>query len=121
MIELNKIHNEDCLEGMRKIPDGSIDMILCDLPYGTVKNMVIDGWKNKGESCTWDNKLDIEKLFIEYERVCRENANIILFLDMLGLEEGWYKFAYPLFEKDHFAKCLNTKSRIKLFEDLSFL
>ena len=35
MIELNKIYNEECLEGMKKIPDGSIDMILCDLPYGT--------------------------------------------------------------------------------------
>ena len=35
MIELNKIYNEDCLEGMKKIPDGSVDMILCDLPYGT--------------------------------------------------------------------------------------
>ena len=35
MIELNKIYNEDCLQGMKKIPDGSIDMILCDLPYGT--------------------------------------------------------------------------------------
>ena len=32
-MEVNKIYNEDCLEGMKKIPDGSIDMILCDLPY----------------------------------------------------------------------------------------
>ncbi|ALM64058.1 DNA methylase [Lactococcus phage 936 group phage PhiL.6] len=35
MIELNKIYNEECLEGMKQIPDGSVDMILCDLPYGT--------------------------------------------------------------------------------------
>ena len=33
MMEENKIYNEDCLEGMKKIADGSIDMILCDLPY----------------------------------------------------------------------------------------
>ena len=32
MIELNKIYNEDCVEGMKRIPDGSVDMILCDLP-----------------------------------------------------------------------------------------
>lgn len=32
-MEVNKIYNEDCLEGMKKIPDGVIDMILCDLPY----------------------------------------------------------------------------------------
>ena len=40
-MELNKIYNEDCLEGMKKIPDKSIDMILCDLPYGTT-------------ACKWD-------------------------------------------------------------------
>jgi len=34
-IELNRIYQMDCLEGMKLIPDGSIDMILCDLPYGT--------------------------------------------------------------------------------------
>ena len=32
---MNTIYNEDCLEGMKRIPDGSVDMILCDLPYGT--------------------------------------------------------------------------------------
>lgn len=36
MIELNKIYNEDCLEGMKKIPDGSVDCIVCDLPYGVL-------------------------------------------------------------------------------------
>ena len=35
LIELNKIYNEDCIEGMKKIEDKSIDLILCDLPYGT--------------------------------------------------------------------------------------
>lgn len=34
-MELNKIYNEDCLEGMKRIPDGSVDCIICDLPYGT--------------------------------------------------------------------------------------
>lgn len=37
-LEINKVYNEDCLEGMKKIKDKSIDMILCDLPYGTTKN-----------------------------------------------------------------------------------
>ena len=31
-MELNRIYNEDCLEGMKRVPDGSVDMILCDLP-----------------------------------------------------------------------------------------
>jgi len=34
LLELNKIHHGDCLELMKDIPDGSVDMILCDLPYG---------------------------------------------------------------------------------------
>ena len=37
-LDLNKIYNEDCLEGMKRIDDKSIDMILCDLPYGTTQN-----------------------------------------------------------------------------------
>ena len=37
MIESNKIYNEDCLEGMKRIPDKSVDMILADLPYGTTR------------------------------------------------------------------------------------
>lgn len=127
MLPINKIYNMDCLEGMKKIPDGSVDMILCDLPYGTVKNMAIDGWKNKGESCTWDNKLDIEKLFIEYERVCRENANIILFSqepytsELRSYKAENIEFAYPLiWKKDHFANALIAKKApLSYFEDLS--
>ena len=49
MIELNKIYSEDCLEGMTRIPDGSVDMILCDLPYGTT-------------SCKWDSVIPLSKL-----------------------------------------------------------
>ena len=40
MIELNKIYNQDCLEGMKYIDDKSIDMILCDLPYGNGKTSI---------------------------------------------------------------------------------
>ena len=52
MLEINKIYNKDCLEGMKQIDDKSIDMILCDLPYGTPRNkwdeiipfMESEGW-----------------------------------------------------------------------------
>ena len=37
MIELNKIYNEDCLEGMKRIPDGSVDLVLTDPPYNIGK------------------------------------------------------------------------------------
>ena len=65
MIELNKIFNEDCLEGMKKIPNGSVDMILCDLPYGTT-------------ACKWDTIIPFKPLWEQYERVIKDNGAIVL-------------------------------------------
>jgi len=65
MIEINKIYNEDCLEGMKRIPDKSVDMILCDLPYGTT-------------ACKWDSILPLDKLWNEYKRVLKPNGVILL-------------------------------------------
>ena len=61
----------DCLEEMKKIPDNSIDCIICDLPYGVL---------NKGnESAQWDNVIPFDLLWKQYERVIKENGAIILF------------------------------------------
>ena len=64
-MELNKIYNEDCLEGMKKIPDKSVDMILCDLPYGTT-------------ACKWDTIIPFELLWEQYERIINDNGAIVL-------------------------------------------
>ena len=56
----------DCLEVMKDIPDKSIDMILCDLPYGTTKNK-------------WDSIIPLDKLWQEYERIIKDNGCIALF------------------------------------------
>lgn len=66
MIELNKIYNEDCLEGMKRIPDGSVDCIICDLPYGTT-------------ACKWDSIIPFDKLWEQYKRIAKPNAAILLF------------------------------------------
>lgn len=63
MIEL---FNEDCLEGMKRIPNGSIDMILCDLPYGTT-------------ACKWDIIIPFEDMWKQYERIIKDNGAIVLF------------------------------------------
>jgi site-specific DNA-methyltransferase (adenine-specific) len=65
-LELNKIYNMDCLEGMKFIPDKSIDMILCDLPYGTT-------------ACKWDTIIPFEPLWKQYERIIKDNGAIVLF------------------------------------------
>ena len=71
MIELNKIYNEDCLEGMKRIPDGSVDCIVCDLPYEVLN-------KNNA-NVQWDRIIPFEPLWEQYERVTKDNAAIILF------------------------------------------
>ena len=65
-MEINKIYHGDCLELMTQINDNSIDMILCDLPYGVTKNK-------------WDSGIDLSDLWIQYKRITKENAAIILF------------------------------------------
>lgn len=64
-MKLNKIYNEDCIEGMKKIEDKSIDMILCDLPYGTTRNK-------------WDTIIPLDKLWEEYNRIIKDNGAIVL-------------------------------------------
>lgn len=67
MLELNKIYNEDCLIGMQNIDDKSIDMILCDLPYGQTA-------RNK-----WDTVIPFEDLWNQYNRIIKDNGAIVLF------------------------------------------
>lgn len=64
-MRLNTIYNEDCLEGMKRIPDKSVDMILCDLPYG------VTDYK-------WDIIIPFEPLWEQYERVIKDNGAIVL-------------------------------------------
>ena len=61
----NSIHLGDCLELMKDIPDKSIDMILCDLPYGTT-------------ACKWDTIIPFDKLWEQYERIIKPNGAIVL-------------------------------------------
>lgn len=63
-MDLNRIYNEDCLEGMKRIPNKSVDMILCDLPYGTT-------------ACSWDTIIPFEPLWEQYERVIKDNGAIV--------------------------------------------
>ena len=56
----------DCLEKMKDIPDKSIDMILCDLPYGTT-------------ACKWDTIIPFEPLWEQYKRIIKDNGAIVLF------------------------------------------
>lgn len=63
-----QLYNDDCLEVMKNIPDNSVDMILCDLPYGITRNK-------------WDSIISLDKLWEQYKRVTKENSAICLFAD----------------------------------------
>ena len=56
----------DCLELMNDIPNKSIDLILCDLPYGTT-------------DCKWDTIIPFDKLWKQYNRIIKDNSAILLF------------------------------------------
>lgn len=62
---VNKVIQGDCLDVMQYIPDKSVDMILCDLPYGTTQNK-------------WDSVIDLSRLWIEYERIIKDDGAIVL-------------------------------------------
>ena len=66
-IENYKLYNGDCLEVMKDIPNKSVDMILCDLPYGVTA-------RNK-----WDTVIPFDKLWEQYNRIIKDNGAIVLF------------------------------------------
>src|SRR5574344_1237985 len=64
--ENSMLFNKDCIEVMKEIPSKSVDMILCDLPYGTTK-------------CKWDIIIPFDKLWEQYNRIIKDNGAILLF------------------------------------------
>lgn len=68
---LGTIYNEDCLEGMKRIPDGSVDAIICDLPYGVLHR--------NNPHAQWDRMIPMELLWEQYLRIAKEHAPILLF------------------------------------------
>ena len=85
MIKNGKFWLGDCLELMKNIPDGSVDMILCDLPYGTT-------------ACKWDTVIPFEPLWEQYWRVAKPNAAIVLTASqpftsaLISSQMDWFKY-----------------------------
>ncbi|SDM15287.1 DNA-methyltransferase [Sediminibacillus halophilus] len=64
-LEKNTIYNNECIQGMKRIDDNSIDMILCDLPYGTTQ-------------CKWDEIIPFDELWKQYKRIIKDHGAIVL-------------------------------------------
>lgn len=65
-LELNRVYQMDCLEGMKLIPDKSLDLILCDLPYGKLSHK-------------WDSVIPADLLWRQYKRIIKDNGAVVLF------------------------------------------
>ena len=71
IIEINKLHYGNCMELMKEIPDKSVDCIICDLPYEVLNKSNVNA--------QWDRIIPFEPLWLQYERVIKDNGAIILF------------------------------------------
>lgn len=108
---LNEVYQADCLEKMKDIPDKSIDMILCDLPYGTTQN-------------AWDCDIPLDELWYEYKRIIKPNGVIALtshsvFTAKLILsQEKLFKYKW-VWEKSKSTNFLNAKKQpLRKHEDI---
>ena len=86
-----KIYNEDCIEGMKRITDGSVDAIICDPPY-------------QSTDCAWDVRLPLEEMWLEFKRVTKENGAIVLFsqlpfaVDLINANRKMFRYEYVWFK-----------------------
>jgi site-specific DNA-methyltransferase (adenine-specific) len=110
-IERNNIYHGDCLEVMKYIPDNSVDMVLCDLPYEI-------------SFCKWDKMIDMNLLWKQYNRIVKENGAILLFgqqpftskLIMSNLENFKYQL---IWKKEKPSNVFNVKYQFgRIHEDI---
>jgi site-specific DNA-methyltransferase (adenine-specific) len=101
----------DCLEVMKDIPDKSVDMVLCDLPYGTT-------------ACSWDTIIPFEPLWEQYKRIIKDNGAIVLtasqpFTSALVMSNvKMFKYAW-VWNKEKAANFPNVKNQpLKIHEDV---
>ena len=125
-MELNKIYNEDCLKGAERIPSGSVDLILTDPPYGTVKNAPKNWTVGNKASHGWDEAVNPEDLFGVANRILRRNGRIVLFSQepytsrLITEAHPNIPFSYRMiWEKNDFANALLVnKAPVSYYEDI---
>lgn len=90
----NTLYNGDCIEGMKHIDDKSIDMILCDLPYGTTQ-------------CRWDEIIPFDQLWEQYKRIIKDNGAIVLTASqpfttkLINSNFKWFRYEWIWKKENH--------------------
>ena len=123
-----KLYHGDCLEEHKHIEDGAVDLILCDLPFGTITNIgngenIKHGMKNKTE---WDIAIQPSKVYAIANRVLRKNGKMVLFAQepyttkLINAAIPNIPFSYRMiWLKDHYANSLVVKKApVGFFEDI---
>lgn len=96
-----QIYNEDCLTGMKRLADGSIDAIICDPPYGTTDS-------------TFDIRLPLDEMWAEFNRITKQNAAVVLFsqlpfaVDVINANRKMFRYEW-VWEKTLACGFLNAK------------
>lgn len=108
---VNQVFEADCLDLLPHIPDKSVDMVLCDLPYGTTQNK-------------WDSIIDLEKLWKEYKRIIKDKGVIVLTSQgiftahLIMSNEQWFKYKL-VWIKSKSTNFLNAKKQpLRKHEDI---
>lgn len=106
-----KLYNGDCMKLLQNVPDESVDMILCDLPYGTT-------------DCDWDIPLPLNKLWREYKRVMKDSGAAVLFsqlpfaVDLINANRKWFRYEW-IWDKRNAVGFLNAnKMPLKQHENV---
>lgn len=106
-----QLYNGDCFEVIKNIPDKSVDMILCDLPYGTTQ-------------CKWDSIIPFDSLWEQYDRIIKNNGAIVLFgsepfstnLRMSNIKNYRYDWIWRKTKAQGFLNC--KKMPLKDYENI---
>ena len=108
---VNSLFEEDCLDCMKRIPDGTIDMILCDLPYGITQNQ-------------WDSYIPLDLLWKQYWRIIKPNGAVVLTsqglftANLILSQPKYYKYKW-VWEKSKPTNFLNAKKQpLRKHEDV---
>jgi len=99
-----KLIHGDCLEEMKRLPDKSIDLFLCDLPYGCLTGGAGKEKAKRGEGnviggCTWDIKIDLDAFWIQVERLMKDDHTPIIHfcntrfgVDLINSKPSWFRY-----------------------------
>lgn len=121
-----KLYKGDCLIESDKIESGSVDLILTDLPFGTLKGATLTSSKTRSNEYFWDNVIDTKEIYKIANRILRKNGKMVLFSQepyttkLITEAIPNIPFSYrAIWEKNDFANCLFAKkAMVNFYEDI---